>query len=998
MAQSVFDLNVATEYDGIDAESSAIDKDSGGVNRAVNYEAAISNSLRGRVGCQIAAQTGNFFGIFPYSYTRTQDEYDINYHIASGTYPNQQGSLGTIKTLADGASITKVITINQQVWTLDTMNFVVGYVSGSYPFTWYTTIESSTNTIHFIIKANGVVILDQDLGDGLSSTLSIYSLLNNIDATSQLQINRTIRGTCPPFAVINGNQTSSAGTAIPYGAVYSLIVNAGHNFSAGDIITFPDATLGLAGGFVTSTTGTSITYAGASVTVANGTVLGYMGQLATSFPISTVSSAASGNLTISFPYWRLIPEGDNPFGFIYDGAYSLALNKGGNPFYAPPNSTSAQGDLFIAASSLSGTSGCATHLVKVDSLTANRAGLGTPALTGAIPGVGVLVGSYNYKAFIRRVDAQGNVVEGPLSPIITFAYATNYGQITATAFSYSTGTGWQTRSCFKNTAESPAANAYFYVDDNQGTPGTAFLQPGDPVYLTDNTAQLVGLWHQAFGVDVLGTLHKTVCTDYCPKLTTISPTSSSIRVADSSGYTIPDNSEISNGLTIVFLRTTAGGNQYYYLCEMPYSGYGPISFFDNVTDTVLAAQAQYLEVTLGKEHNPPPSCSIITQHQGLMVVGRGARFPNTVAFSTADGIEYFPTASNSFDVPSTQAGLVTALASDTSDMLAVFKNRAYYNVQGDLDAGTFSVQVNTEGDYGIVNQASILRMTDSLIGLSQYGLIIIQGGNFNQIIFGKLNARMINQPYKFQWATAVNDSFNRCILFSIPTSTTPVEYVVDYSKQKTAMSQALSSYAALGVGKGTNFDSSYMNLRTFERSYPSQIDQAGGGCIINEVLYHLSSVSPYGVFRRLDRFTTASPSGTGNNGDSFYDNTQAISYILETQPITLDEPALLKTPIRVRIWSIPNNYVVDGWVPFSFLIETGSNASTDFVGSGFPLGVASTITFLTADTAFIDTSLIPGKTHFYIFRLTTNAVQTAPFFTGFNIEFKPDYNKEDLQP
>jgi len=95
----------ATNYKGVDGLSSSIEPDEGaGYNRAVNYEWSVSNSLRGRAGCQTTGLigayddatastnifSGNFFGIFPYTYTRTQDQYDIVYQTAAGVYPNRR--------------------------------------------------------------------------------------------------------------------------------------------------------------------------------------------------------------------------------------------------------------------------------------------------------------------------------------------------------------------------------------------------------------------------------------------------------------------------------------------------------------------------------------------------------------------------------------------------------------------------------------------------------------------------------------------------------------------------------------------------------------------------------------------------------------------------------------------------------------------------------------------------------------------------------------------
>lgn len=960
VAQKKYKQFFAKDYTGIDGETTALEVDAGGVNRAVNYEYAVGNSLRGRVGCQVAAGAYSFMAIFPYSYTRTQDQYDILYQVSTGSYPNETGSIGTTKTTADGASITKLIAINEQVWVRDTLNVTITYVSGTYPFTWYTTVSGSA--INFIIKANGVSILNQVLGDIISgSTSTIYSLLVAIDALSQLSVSPTTRGVGPPIAFVNGNQTSISGAGTGYGTSQTVTVTAGHTFLPGDIITFNNTRL--VGGLVISITATTITYVGNSVTLSNGQILGYMGQSVEGYEITTVATALSGNLTLSFPYWRLIPEGDSSasgsYGSIYASPITLWTQKSQNSFYAPAVATSAQGCLFVAASSLisDGTSRYANNLIKIDSISAMRAGLPPPTSTSvASGGGGALTGTYKYRWFYRKYDAQGNIVEGPVTSTSSITVSAEKVTVACTTIAYTSATGFLGRSAFKNTTESPTAGQFFKVDDNTGGPLNAFLQPGDPIVLMDSIAQKVG--------STLGTLHRTVCTAYDGNT---SP--SSIKVADSSGYQINNNTEISTGLTLVTLRTAAGGNLFYEVGEIPVTGYASISWTDNVADTVLTAGVQFTDPVLGKEHNPPPSCSLVCQHQSGLVVARGFSSPNTVSFSTATGIEYFPTASNSFDIPSTQSGFVTAIASDTNDRLAVTKERAYYDVAGDLDGGIFSINVKNEGDFGIVSQASLVRVQDVLLGLSRNGYVTISDGSLQWITFRELNTRVIAQNYNFAWAVACNDALSRRYICSIPiTAAEPVTHVIDYSRG---------------------------DLKTFELSYPTKIDVAGGMTIVGETFFHLSSNSPYCIFRRLRRFSGDSPSGNGN-GDSFIDNVNAISYILESNAISNGEPDVLNTPIRARAWSLPNDYVQEGWVPFSLLIEGGCSPLAAYVGSANNNGTSSTVTFSTTNDIFKDITLVSTKTHFYVIRFTTNTIRTAPFFSGYEILYAESYQPEDL--
>jgi hypothetical protein len=1053
MAKRVFKQTFGYDYKGVDAESTLLSPDEEvGFARAVNLERSISDSIRGRVGCDFAGKYG-FMGIFPYNYTRTQDQYDIKYQVAAGVYPNQTGDLSTTKTVADGASISKVVGINQQAWVLDSYPFSITNTGGSY--SWYKAVSGTTH--HFYIKKNGAQILDVDLNDGLTSTsTTIYSLLGSIDATADLAINRGTRGPCPPFAIVNGAQTTAAGATTTYGTRYTVTVaNTPHTFKAGDIITFPAAQLAntgglsssvygnptLVGGFVISTTATTIVYVGQIVTLNDGDILGYMGQIAAGFPVGISQTASTTPFTLNFPYFRLIPEGDKDFGHLFDSALKLFITTKGTAnattaktsFHQPPVAVSQDDCLFVAASGTAsdGVDTFANNLIKIDGVHAKRAGLPAPGMLLGAPAAGVLTGTYKYQATFIQYDAQGNIIEGDYSRLnFTSAFPTFGTSITCAAnyvhveisfverlpttktttlqsnTAYGGGYGHWGRSCFKNTAEAPATSStFFYVDDNTGAPGlTAFLQPGDPICLLDNVTQKTGgggvntgLWLTGLGAVGLGALHKTTCTNYCAQLAGVSPTISSITVADASGYTIPADSPISAGFTVKVYRTTAGGNQFYELCEIPVNGYDAngaspyaVVFDDNVNDSVLVQYAQWTPPTLGKEHNYPPPCSLVCAHQGGLVTTRSPANPNQVDFSTADGSEYFPLASNSLNVPSTDSGLITAIASDTVDRLAVLKERSYYDIIGDLDGGSFSVNTVTEGDYGVSSQASLRRVKDCLIGINPSGLVVIQNGHINQNAFSKLNAKLDGQDYYFNLATAFNDGHGKYVV-SVPISTSqgsetqPIGFVVDYSKMRG------DSFSPALMGN----DIHDLGVKTFETLYPEQMDQAGGGVTIQGVTYHLSSWYPYAVFQSLPRFVDNSPSGNGN-GDSFIDNTLAISYILEWNPMNLGEPGQLKTPIRFRLWSMPQPYANDIWIPYTVLVETGATGSTAWTGGSNINANANTLTFTLATDIFRDLKLKNCKTHFYILRLTTNTIRQSPLFTGTELMFDANYEKEDL--
>ena len=190
-------------------------------------------------------------------------------------------------------------------------------------------------------------------------------------------------------------------------------------------------------------------------------------------------------------------------------------------------------------------------------------------------------------------------------------------------------------------------------------------------------------------------------------------------------------------------------------------------------------------------------------------------------------------------------------------------------------------------------------------------------------------------------------------------------------------------------------DYSRKKVLTFEREYHAGLSPGAGLALIDNNAYHLSFESGGGVFRRLYRFNGDSP--TGNDADSFIDHVYSIPYILESQPINFGEPALTKTPKRLRVWSIPNDYVVNGWVPWSVQVEGGPTPISNYVGSLYPQGFSSVLTFTNQQTDWFRDLAIPTcKAQFYILRFTTNTIRQAPFISGYEVHYLLDYDKEDF--
>ena len=970
MANKHFVKQFSADFAGINAECSPLEFEGNEVNRAVNMEFGPSNSLRGRVGSQLFAMPGGFFGITEHSWSRTNPQY-IEKYTAS--------AISSTSVVADGSTVEELLAVTDVLWRGSIGNIKITNVSATPPIYWYSAYTAVDGHIHFYLQDSSggggakVTLLDFDCGTGLSNVAisggtTLYDLLVAIDALPKFSINTADRTACPPFAIINGNQTG-AGAAILNGITQrTFTVFAGHSFKFGDKTSLYGSTGGygvypyLTGGLVYGTGATTIAIGpSGGQYVKTGIILGELAIPAASLFVTSVqsSTATAGNtFNLPYPRWEYIDCPGNGVTKVFTSHYYNATVSNGAA-YKPPTFTSANGNLYFAMSQYPGVSiADFAGLFKYDGQSCYAAGLPQPTLT-AVPRAGAGVASvFKYKAYLKRVDAQGNIIESqPSTPVTATILATSPGtDITTSGIWYAASPGSQYQANGGIVTTAATYNPGDWIPINNGGGDQPTLRVGD--YVICATTNHGNQWNYVTDVDHI----------------TVAP-AARIKLNNTIAYIFAIGSIISQGVSVVILRTTNGGNTYYQLTEIPNTfNPGGSAFFDAVTDATLITQARYLEVDIGKEHNPPPHCSLVCQHQGGLAVAGIPEQPNTVYFSSADGIEYMPIASNNFDVPSTVTGPVTAIASDTADRLAVFKARAYYDVQGDLDGGSFSINPANEGDYGVASQATIKRVKGTLIGLSNIGIVPISSGVIGDQSFRRINARLINQSYNNAWAVAVNDFQSRnyaCTTYKDTATLTSL--VLDYSREK---------------------------ILALERGYGDRGAPIGGYAITTNDFYTLytgysdvpDNVSGI-VYRRLERFY--GNSATGNDGDSYIDHCSAIPYILESQPINWGEPALLKTPARLRTWSIPNDSVINGWVPWSALVETGAGPLAATVGGTSPGATVSTISFAVGDI-FKDVKLVPSKCHFYIVRYTTSIIRQAPFLTGFELMLAENYQKEDF--
>lgn len=356
-----------------------------------------------------------------------------------------------------------------------------------------------------------------------------------------------------------------------------------------------------------------------------------------------------------------------------------------------------------------------------------------------------------------------------------------------------------------------------------------------------------------------------------------------------------DIDTMSQCLTIEVYRTKAGGNLFYFLKSLPVRAYSDtfITYNDNTPDANLGAEL--IEPPIGKERNLPPRCGVGVLHQGIMAYGAISKQNNTFAFSSVEGgYEAVPLASNYADIPASQPGQMTALYSETDDNLLIFKDKAAYQANGDLDGNAFTLTTIKEGDYGISSQGSLARVSGVLRGVGQLGLIATVNGQIGEGTEDKISPAVRNDfSRNIPKTRAVNDSSNSLYRIHIPPS-------------------AYATYTNIRRGFAWNYATGLWTDFTLTEG----IDADNGLTVHNNRLYfcnrstYVPTTGPAGCsFVETDYSLLAN--ADVSTSWLYYDAGNAQTSTYTTEWLTLDEPSLDKEFLRVKIYRIIPDYEQD---------------------------------------------------------------------------------------
>lgn len=451
---------------------------------------------------------------------------------------------------------------------------------------------------------------------------------------------------------------------------------------------------------------------------------------------------------------------------------------------------------------------------------------------------------------------------------------------------------------------------------------------------------------------------------------------------------IPSGTYRPSSIAMQVYRTEDGGLEKFYLSQelSSRSTFG-FTFVDTTADADLGEEL----IIPDREPDPVFGCpGTLVQHQGIMIVAGGTVRSGRLRFEDFQYLEGFPLATNFYDVPSQDAGIITALWSDTYDQLAVFKDTAYYSVIGSFrdEIPIFNTIANTEQDLGIASQASLIKIRGLNIGIGKLGFVAFQGGQVDYEFTKQLNSEFLSDAFgevftesekiRVNRAMAVNDRFKQQAYFLVP-----VFNVSD------------------GTHTGANGESrlyvlDYSERTWTRRTFPSDLSAESSGLVAfpfiptaGMVVYNDSLLlhsclydSTIGngdytdfaslLFKRKERQVL--PSGIADYRHDYYDQHEAIGYEYKTGWFFSDTPIV----DRLYHWLKVYAFNTADFVPFDLRIRT-------YIDWDESTAIDDVTLSFTSSTPFQMMKLKANRAQALQIRFTTEAVLQKPTLTGFEL-------------
>lgn len=1029
MAERIF-LKTFEDFKGLDYRRSPLASEPGYFDALTNYKFGEGFSLRGRRGCQVVGQAGSFIGLHTFKYLNrntnaiTEEMLAINdnlWKLSSNSIVITRGAGSTNWylriTLDAGSTVFRAYLVQNSVNTT-----LVHPVSGE-----------SADYLHL---GNGLEADQAATTHPTTGVITIMDLAQAIDATANFSCpnptkSARVNGNQSGVRTINvdAGHTISAGDVVQF---WDWLTN---NLVGRRIISTTGTSITFSTIYPTvdvkdnQCLGNGATPAiscllGEHYPVADPTLtLSYY----TWSPISFNNNLAlSGTSFVYSPFadaWAL-RESDNFIPPIFinhnNACYISALSNVATKLYPHHEDYSSHIE----------------KIFKYDGQNVYRMGLPKVATPTANLVAGALTGRYKYVGVYRYVDAQGVTIDGDPSEILTvdaaannvnlefqFAHGSSFSsdiakingtQIGVTSITVDAGHALlpgdivvfydraagvdnytiKTLTAITATTVTFAGavdvldNDFIWRYPNQGY-NTVSVASYDTGGVASNTITTGAAGYPAIhGFEVGDTivLMDTSNPAVAPSRVTarrVTAVASGSITFDGTPLTFAANNsfQASKGMYLSVYRTVAGGNQFYLQSEWV-SGFfsrGALGFGAWISDTDSTPDASlgeaYFLPLQNLEPFPSPRARIICSHQGCLVAGASLVEPNTLYYTDTVNPEGFPIATKSLVVPAGGSEGITAIYSDDSSRLAVFKETSYIEISGDFPSDNINARTVTDGDYGVSSQASLAKVNGILVGVGKLGPVGFLNGQLVKDVGWRVAPVILNNP-----ALALT----RAIGFNDWTERRYHLYVPSTGLFQTGAETGDEVLLYLDYEHGGGW---------FDGEYEKGIEPSRGITIWDDIRWHLSGTyggtpaKPGHLFKELSLSVAA---------DNYADNHVAPHYTIEVGHDCLGEPSLFKEFLRLGIFSMPVLHEASDYTGFTLRVQTYKDFQ-DLVGDSDYEHVFASI------SEFVKRmKLKTGKgISLKIVIKSTNSlgdwqIKKCPIITGFELLVAASYIKEDF--
>lgn len=953
---------------GLDTSKTDITRSEKTAKQFQNMEVDDIGNVSGRAGYKVIGQRGDVLA---------------DSSLFNPTYPYAGVYEYVYTDKETGANINEIIGFGDRVYKLATTTLQVTGPAGA---TVDMLLNSETQIFEFVCKVAGVTVsgFPIDLGNGLeASDATLYDVITAINALGGSWL-----ATMTPLAIVNGTQANRGKNDWLSFSGFLPSTEIGKTFEIetadGRVSCLLEDISGSTAEFVPVRNLLNGVF-----DVYNGTVIGPAAGPAAGLPLLD-GAKCDTPLIVNYQYWEEIP-----FMFSYDNyAGTIVSPEGGIQNISAINASNC---LYFAAQNMSFDNYYATdeegplfretNLFKYDG---NRVMVcGAPVIEGiSVSGTDASAslpeGDYKYNIIASVQDYQGNIVES--NDLVSFAPGgggiaefTSDGT-SSPVIALDIGRHYQTSTGQINGDQSKVFTAT--TESITLTVGTdCSLSTGEDIFVDCYRNGTYDLSDQQMASGVVTSVTGTSIT-------------ADITVTIAGTYLFHDRNIITSGDFFTVYRSTVDNNDYYKLFETASNSYGFSVATANPTDDIP-------DSSLGSEwlgpysaelrRDPPPRCSMLESHQGLIIASGDRQAPNTIYWSSDAGPENFSISDNQLDIYSSEESGISSIVSSNLDTLCVFKEKTLLPIQGDFGLSTISVLETQRGDVGIPSFGGWQRVRQSILFISNKGSRVLQGvgvESFDErpvsfFIGNSLDPDNVTildaEKYIMQRIVSVHDTEKRRVIFYLPSEdVNEIDGVEYYTPNNNSIALVI--------------DYSHAVWSTFKT--PVEQNMAGGAVergsdIIKISRYCDGTNYNCHTFKELTGELTV-PLGDDLKVDSKYiyaDNTEGIENIWRPQWNLFGTPSLRKEFNKIKMWCLN---ALDR-VAFTLRLRSYNNFDEDTIETN------TTLDFSDTTTKKVLKELKQGSCDSMMLEYYNNTLFENPTITGYELEIVSDYDPTDLR-